>query len=60
MFELGQLRSTAAQNHIKSLEYFLSRLHWQSHFIQKLEDEPEMEIKNLNPDFNSIRNDTDT
>ena len=58
--ELKQLWSDAARNHRKSLQYFVSRLHWQSHFIQKLEDEPEMEFRNLNTDFDSIRQEVDT
>jgi deoxyribodipyrimidine photo-lyase len=57
--ELRENDSLAAKNHIKSLSNFLSRLHWQSHFIQKLEDEPEIEKRNLNPDFNRIRIETD-
>lgn len=42
------------------MQYFISRLHWQSHFIQKLEDEPEIEFRNLNKSFNSIRQERDT
>jgi len=57
--ELKELWSDAAKNHRKSLQYFVSRLHWQSHFIQKLEDEPEMEFRNLNRDFDAIRQKTD-
>ncbi len=56
ILELKTIQSSASKNHIQSLEYFLSRLHWQSHFIQKLEDEVEIEIRNLNPDFNPLRN----
>ncbi len=37
------------------LKSFLSRLHWHCHFIQKLEDEPDLEIKNLHPDFDGLR-----
>ena len=29
------------------LSSFLSRLHWRCHFMQKLEDDPEIEIRNL-------------
>jgi len=57
--ELKELWSDAAKNHRKSLQYFMSRLHWQSHFIQKLEDEPEMEFRNLNRDFDAIRQTSD-
>jgi len=57
--ELKKIWSDAAKNHRKSLQYFISRLHWQSHFIQKLEDEPEMEFRNLNKDFDAIRQEVD-
>jgi len=57
--ELKELWSDEAKNHRKSLQYFLSRLHWQSHFIQKLEDEPEMQFRNLNKDFDAIRQKVD-
>ncbi|MDA9129201.1 FAD-binding domain-containing protein, partial [Candidatus Gracilibacteria bacterium] len=57
--ELKNLGSDAAKNHRKSLQYFISRLHWQSHFIQKLEDEPKMQFFNLNRDFDAIRKTAD-
>ena len=34
---------------------FISRLWWRSHFIQKLESEPELEEENMNRAFNEIR-----
>lgn len=40
-----------------SLKAFESRLWWHCHFIQKLEDEPEMEWQNLHPAYNQIRQD---
>lgn len=39
----------------KSLQQFMVRLKWQAHFIQKLEDEIQIENQNLNPAFNHIR-----
>ncbi|MFP4330753.1 MAG: FAD-binding domain-containing protein [Spirochaetaceae bacterium] len=33
---------------LKPLSAFASRLHWHDHFIQRLEDEPEMEVRPLN------------
>ena len=57
MQELKDIWTPTAKKHRKSISLFLARLHWQSHFIQKLEDEPEMEWKNLNPKFDSIRQD---
>lgn len=57
--ELEKVGTEQAKNHRKSLQYFLSRLHWQSHFIQKLEDEPEIEYRNVQADFNTIRQEID-
>lgn len=57
--ELKNIWTEASKNHRKSLQYFVSRLHWQSHFIQKLEDEPEMQFRNLNRDFDTIRQKVD-
>ncbi len=39
----------------KSLSAFKSRLRWRSHFIQKLESQPGMELQNMNPGFNGMR-----
>lgn len=58
--ELKNIPWENSKNHSKSLSQFMSRLHWQSHFIQKLEDEPEMEYRNLNADFNNIRTKVDS
>jgi len=58
--ELEKVPSNSAKNFKKSLEFFLARLHWQSHFIQKLEDDPSIELKNLNPEFDAIRNTENT
>jgi len=59
MQELKDMGTPEAKKHRKSISMFLARLHWQSHFIQKLEDEPEMEWKNLNPKFDTIRQEID-
>lgn len=37
-----------------SLTAFQSRLHWRDHFIQRLESEPKMEFRALNPAYRSI------
>lgn len=42
---------------VRSLRSFESRLHWHCHFIQRLESEPEMEFRNLNPVFDGLRPD---
>ena len=59
-------KASARQNEIKNLpkgqkgkwpsalRSFLGRLRWHCHFIQKLEDEPEMEFKNLHPAYDAI------
>ena len=39
----------------KSINAFLSRLYWRSHFIQKLEDEPSIELKSFIPLYDDIR-----
>lgn len=40
---------------LHGLRAFLSRLHWQSHFVQKLEDAPDMETSSLFSDFDIVR-----
>ncbi|MEB3298374.1 MAG: FAD-binding domain-containing protein [Candidatus Sericytochromatia bacterium] len=39
----------------RGLEAFESRLHWQSHFIQKLESEPEIEVANMHRGYDGLR-----
>lgn len=64
--ELGQRRSElrdakAAGEHIgnwqKSLRSFESRLSWHCHFMQKLEDEPEIEFQNMSRAYDGLRED---
>jgi deoxyribodipyrimidine photo-lyase len=38
-----------------SLRSFQSRLAWRDHFIQKLEDEPRIEVRCLHPDYEGLR-----
>lgn len=59
ILELKNQNTERSKNHKKSINLFLARIHWQSHFIQKLEDEPEMEFRNINKDFDAIRTNTD-
>mmetsp|Transcript_40886 Transcript_40886/g.97871 ORF Transcript_40886/g.97871 Transcript_40886/m.97871 type:complete len:720 (+) Transcript_40886:258-2417(+) len=40
---------------IRSLAAFSSRLHWRSHFIQKLESEPRCEFQDFCPSFQHVR-----
>lgn len=39
----------------QSLRSFESRLHWHCHFIQKLEDQPDIEWRNMHPGFDDLR-----
>ena len=39
----------------RNLSAFYQRLHWQSHFMQKLESEPEIEFRAMHPLFNNLR-----
>ena len=38
-----------------SLKAFESRLRWHCHFIQKLEDEPEIEFRNMHTAYDGLR-----
>ena len=46
-----------ARHHRLGLEAFMSRLAWHCHFIQKLEDEPELEWRNLHRGYDGLRED---
>lgn len=41
--------------HKQGLQSFVSRLYWHCHFIQKLEDEPELEYCNLHRGYDGLR-----
>ena len=41
-----------------SLRAFESRLRWHCHFIQKLEDEPEIEFRNMHAAYDGLREDS--
>lgn len=53
----GQARHLAAGDKVyaASISSFLARLHWHCHFIQKLEDEPELQIQNMHRAYDSLR-----
>ncbi|MFB6212915.1 MAG: FAD-binding domain-containing protein [Candidatus Magasanikbacteria bacterium] len=53
--ELKTEESKKAGEWTRSLKMFLSRLYWHDHFIQKLEDEPEIEFKPMNKAFSEER-----
>ena len=42
-------------NWIRSIKSFVKRLHWHCHFIQKLEDDPSIEFKNMHSQYDGIR-----
>ncbi len=50
------LREEAADRPYQdSLKSFSSRLHWHCHFIQKLEDMPDLDRRNMHPAYNGLR-----
>lgn len=58
--ELRALREAGTPipgNWQKSLSSFEGRLRWHCHFIQKFEDEPEIEFSNMNRGFDGMRED---
>ncbi len=59
IIQLKIINDKKSINHIKNINFFLARIHWQSHFIQKMESEVEIEYKNLNKEFDYIRNKSD-
>jgi deoxyribodipyrimidine photo-lyase len=38
-----------------SIQSFIARLHWHCHFMQKLEDQPEIEFENFHPSYQNLR-----
>ena len=52
---LSRLRGPADGAWRKSLASFQSRLYWHCHFIQKLEDQPEIEFRNLHRGYDALR-----
>lgn len=51
------LHAIAAISYKRPLQFFIARLHWHCHFIQKFESECRMEFENLNRGFDAIRTD---
>ncbi len=39
----------------QSIDSFIARLHWHCHFMQKFEDEPEIERRDLHPAYRGVR-----
>lgn len=42
---------------LRSMRSFEKRLHWRDHFMQKLEDQPDIEFNNFNRGFDGLRED---
>lgn len=53
--ELKQLGGKSVSQWRGSLVSFSGRLHWHCHFMQKLEDEPRLEFRNLHPAYDALR-----
>ncbi len=54
---LAQKRAAGDSTFAGSLNSFIGRLHWHCHFIQKLEDEPAIESRNLHRAYDGMRDD---
>lgn len=55
--ELKRLPRAAAGSWPGAITSFSGRLHWRSHFMQKLEDEPALEFRNFHRAYDGIRPD---
>lgn len=55
--ELQRIEGYEEKGWKSSLSAFSSRLRWHCHFIQKLEDEPEIEFQNMNRTMDGLRED---
>jgi deoxyribodipyrimidine photo-lyase len=51
----GRWRAAGDTDFARSLSAFASRLHWHCHFMQKLEDEPTIENRELHPAYVGLR-----
>lgn len=50
-----QRTTTHSARQKQGLDAFYSRLRWHCHFMQKLEDEPEIEVRNMHRGFDGLR-----
>ena len=53
--ELAGMPPQARPMDLRAIDAFIARLHWHCHFIQKLEDEPEIEFRCFHPAFEHAR-----
>ncbi len=47
--------SAAGKRWRRALSAYIGRLHWHCHFIQKLEDAPAIEMRNMHPGYDGLR-----
>ncbi len=52
-------REAGDTGYAKSIDSFISRLHWHCHFMQKFEDETAMEVRDLHPAYRGARPEAD-
>ena len=52
---LARCQAAGDQVFVGSINSFIARLHWHCHFIQKLEDQPDIECRNLHPAYDGLR-----
>jgi deoxyribodipyrimidine photo-lyase len=52
---IANVSDAAALSHRRNLSAFLSRLAWRCHFVQKLEQQPEIETHCMHPAFEGMR-----
>ncbi len=52
-------RRDGETRYAQSIDSFISRLHWHCHFMQKFEDDPEIERRDLHPAYRGVRPDPD-
>lgn len=52
---LAAHRAAGETGFARSVESFISRLHWHCHFMQKFEDEPELATRDLHPAYRGAR-----
>jgi deoxyribodipyrimidine photo-lyase len=55
--EINNLPKEQRGNWPSAMRSFLGRLRWHCHFMQKLEDEPELEFNNLHPAYDALDRD---
>ena len=55
--EIKKLFKADKGNWSRSISTFSSRLRWHCHFIQKLEDQPDIQYKNIHSSYNNLRTD---